>query len=95
MAKKGKPRFKNIPIGQVKAATRKSRRLAKGQKKLAKVVVRLSSSKPEARDEGPRLLPLNKPESQPGHFGAMDHYLDLADKVLRSRLKNKDDKSEG
>ena len=82
------PRLKNIPIGQAKAAVRKSRRLAKSRKKSPKVVVRLSSSKPEARDEGPRLLPLDKREPQPGHFVAMDHYLDLADKVLRSKKES-------
>jgi len=72
---------------------RKKSPKAMDRKRLPKVVVRLSSSKPEARDEGPRILPLDKPAQQPGHFGAMDHYLDLADQVLRSKPKNKDDKS--
>jgi len=54
-----------------------------GTKKRTEKVTKLPSSRPEARDEGPRLLPLDK-EHQP-HFGVMDHYLDLADKLLRPK----------
>jgi hypothetical protein len=60
--------------------------VAMGRKKQPKTVVRLSPSKPEARDEGPRLLPLDTPH-QPRHFEPLDHYLDLADKLLRPKTK--------
>jgi hypothetical protein len=48
-------------------------------------VIKLSSSRSEAHDEGPRLLPLDK-EHQ-ARFGAMDYYIDLADKMLHPKPK--------
>jgi len=63
-----------------------------GRKRRTKKVTKLPSSRPEARDEGPRLLPLDK-ERQP-QFGPLEHYLDLADKLLHSKLKIKTDKGE-
>jgi hypothetical protein len=64
--------------------------LGMDRKKRAKKIIKLPSSRPEARDEGPRLLPLDK-QQQPT-FRAMDHYLDLADKLLVPKPKTRQDK---
>lgn len=44
-------------------------------------------NKPEARDEGPRLLPL--PAEQPEHQSSkLQHYINLADQALGTKKKN-------
>ena len=43
-------------------------------------------NKPEARDEGPRLLPLDKPEQQDSK---LQHYIKLADLALAKRAPAK------
>lgn len=55
-----------------------------GRKKNAAVrkVKRLPPTAPQARDEGPRLLPLGDRVSEPSK---LDHYLDLADAALGLR----------
>jgi hypothetical protein len=45
-------------------------------------VKRLPPTAPQARDEGPRLLPLGERVSEPSK---LDHYLDLADAALGLR----------
>jgi hypothetical protein len=48
-----------------------------------------SASSPEARDEGPRLIPLDKQPEDSG-FGPFNDYLDLADTLLKNTgSKNK------
>ena len=51
------------------------------EKKQAKIQ-RLPSTAPAARDEGPRLIPLEEPVSEPSR---LEHYLDLADAALGAR----------
>jgi CO dehydrogenase/acetyl-CoA synthase alpha subunit len=47
-------------------------------------------NKPEARDEGPRLLPL--PEDKPEHQNSkLQHYMNLADQALGTKKKNTTD----
>jgi len=49
-------------------------------------VRKLSSSDPEARDEGPRLLPLQEePRSHEIHIEANSRYIDLADAALHRK----------
>jgi hypothetical protein len=48
----------------------------------ARKVKRLPPTAPQARDEGPRLLPLGDRVSEPSK---LDHYLDLADAALGLR----------
>jgi len=49
-------------------------------------VRRLSSDLPEARDEGPRLLPLQKEHHSESR---LDYYLALADQSLKSKAGKK------
>lgn len=51
------------------------------EKKRAKIE-RLPPTAPGARDEGPRLIPLEDPISEPSR---LEHYLDLADAALGLR----------
>jgi hypothetical protein len=51
------------------------------EKKGAKIE-RLPPTAPSARDEGPRLIPLEDPISEPSR---LEHYLDLADAALGMR----------
>ena len=48
----------------------------------ARKVKRLPPTAPQARDEGPRLLPLGERVSEPSK---LEHYLDLADAALGLR----------
>jgi len=48
--------------------------------------VLLSPRNPDARDEGPRLIPLDEPRTS--ERARLDHYLSLADKMLsKSKAK--------
>jgi hypothetical protein len=49
------------------------------KRKLVKI---LSPKNPEARDEGPRLIPLDDRHIKGSASSRMDHYLSLADKML-------------
>ena len=53
-------------------------------------VERLPPTSEAARDEGPRLLPLNDRAREPSR---LEHYLDLADAALETKPE-KDDKGE-
>ncbi len=55
------------------------RRVRKPPKARKASVERLPSSAPAARDEGPRLIPLEEKTSEPSR---LDHYLELADSAL-------------
>jgi len=57
----------------------------KAKKLDGRKVKKLPSTAPAARDEGPRLLPL---EGSPKEPSRLEHYLDLADAALG--VKNKD-----
>jgi len=49
------------------------------------VKVRVSRpEQPEARDEGPRLLPLPDPDRNTEHTGKLQHYINLADIALKA-----------
>jgi hypothetical protein len=50
---------------------------------------RLPPSAPAARDEGPRLLPLDESGKEPSR---LEHYLELADSALS--IAGKDDRSD-
>jgi len=50
---------------------------------------RLAPSEPAARDEGPRLIPLDDKAKEPSR---LDHYLELADSALgRTEEKQKEE----
>jgi hypothetical protein len=47
----------------------------------------IGPNEPEARDEGPRLLPLS--EDRPEHQNSkLQHYMNLADQALGTKKKN-------
>lgn len=46
-------------------------------------ITKLAPSQAAARDEGPRLIPLSKPQDPP----KIDHWVELADKALGSAKK--------
>jgi hypothetical protein len=48
---------------------------------------RLTPNEPAARDEGPRLLPLNERAKEPSR---LEHYLDLADSALGKTREGSD-----
>ncbi|MGH9513441.1 MAG: hypothetical protein ACRD2U_15025 [Terriglobales bacterium] len=47
-----------------------------------KVIKILSPNNPEARDEGPRLIPLDDRPTQTPTSSRVDYYLSLADKMI-------------
>ena len=49
---------------------------------------KLSPEDPEARDEGPRLIPLRERRKQPRLLEPDRHYLDLADVMIRKPRKS-------
>lgn len=57
----------------------KGRCLGKSTKKRKANIERLPPSEPAARDEGPRLIPLEEKAKEPSR---LDHYLELADSAL-------------
>lgn len=62
------------------------------RKKTAKRVVKLiRPSSQEARDEGPRLIPLGRLPEEP----RVQRYLELADAALKPRRKSKSKKQSG
>ena len=60
-----------------------------GKKRVRRRVELLSPSDDAARDEGPRLIPLEDRSREPSR---LEHYLDLADRALS--LKRRDRKSD-
>jgi len=60
-------------------------RSASGRKKVKARITKLGPGQPAARDEGPRLLPLRRPQDPP----KLEHWVDLADTVLRPSTKKK------
>lgn len=62
--------------------------MGKSAKKRKKNIERLPPSEPAARDEGPRLIPLEEKSKEPSR---LDHYLELADSAL-GRNEEKQDK---
>ncbi len=48
-------------------------------------ITKLAPSQAAARDEGPRLIPLSKPQDP----SKIDHWVELADKALSSPAKKK------
>lgn len=66
----------------------KERRLGKSTKKRKANIERLPPSEPAARDEGPRLIPLEQKTKEPSR---LDHYLELADSAL-ARSEDKQNK---
>ncbi len=55
------------------------------RKSTASRITKLAPSQAAARDEGPRLIPLRKPQDPP----KIDHWVELADKVLGGPAKKK------
>jgi hypothetical protein len=55
-----------------------------GARKSPARVKRLPPTAPSARDEGPRLLPLEDRINEPSR---LEHYLDLADAALGAKMK--------
>lgn len=53
--------------------------MGKSTKRRKTNVERLPPSEPAARDEGPRLIPLEEKPKEPSR---LDHYLELADSAL-------------
>jgi hypothetical protein len=66
------------------------RGLPKSTKSRKRNLERLPPSAPAARDEGPRLIPLEEKAKEPSR---LDHYLELADSALgRSQEKSEKEK---
>ncbi len=64
------------------------RPLGRSTKKRKANIERLSPAEPAARDEGPRLIPLEEKAKEPSR---LDHYLELADSALgRAEEKQKE-----
>ncbi len=62
------------------------KRSPKSKRKAGKArITKLKPSQPAARDEGPRLIPLRKEQDVP----KIDHWVELADKVLGAPTKKK------
>ena len=57
----------------------------KTKKLAARKVKKLPFTAPAARDEGPRLLPLEQAPKEPSR---LEHYLDLADAALGAKNKS-------
>ncbi|HVO59771.1 MAG TPA: hypothetical protein VMT53_02480 [Terriglobales bacterium] len=53
--------------------------MGKASKRRKPNIERLAPSEPAARDEGPRLIPLDEKSKEPSR---LDHYLELADSAL-------------
>jgi hypothetical protein len=51
----------------------------RGQTKTARKLNRIPPTEPAARDEGPRLIPLDQRSREPSR---LEHYLELADTAL-------------
>ena len=64
---------------------RKRRNPKTGGKPKKSRITKLAPSQAAARDEGPRLIPLRKPQETP----RIDHWVELADKALTSPPKKK------
>lgn len=69
--------------------TRNQLRLRRDKKRMRKRVELLPPSADAARDEGPRLIPLEDRAREPSR---LEHYLDLADRALS--LKKRDHRPE-
>lgn len=64
--------------------------MAKSNKSRKSKLERLPPSAPAARDEGPRLIPLEEKGKEPSR---LDHYLELADSALgQSEGKSEEEK---
>lgn len=61
--------------------------MGKSGKKRKAVIERLPPSEPAARDEGPRLIPLDEKTKEPSR---LDHYLELADSALGQSEEEQD-----
>jgi hypothetical protein len=72
------------PLRGSPVAGKKGRRKSARKPKVSRIT-KLAPSQPAARDEGPRLIPLRKPQETP----KIDHWVALADKVLGSPGKKK------
>ena len=64
---------------------RKRRNRTSGGKTGKSRITKLTPSQAAARDEGPRLIPLRKPQETP----KIDHWVELADKALGGPAKKK------
>lgn len=73
-------------------ATKKKSPLHNGKKP----VERVSPAMPEARDEGPRLIPLDEGTEQPQgrSESTMEHYLKLADAALAPKKRGHSEPAE-
>lgn len=63
--------------------------MAKSTKGRKSNLERLPPSAPAARDEGPRLIPLEEKSKEPSR---VDHYLELADSALGQNEEKKKEK---
>ncbi len=63
----------------------KRRRSTSRRKTAQSRITKLAPSQAAARDEGPRLIPLRKPQDLP----KIDHWVELADKALGGPAKKK------
>lgn len=61
--------------------------MGKSGKKRKTTIERLPPSEPAARDEGPRLIPLDEKAKEPSR---LDHYLELADSALGQSEEEQD-----
>ncbi len=72
------------PLRGSPVAGKKRKRKSAAKAKVSRIT-KLAPSQPAARDEGPRLIPLRKPHNPP----KIDHWVELADRVLGGPAKKK------
>lgn len=59
------------------------------RKRVANKVKIARPEQPEARDEGPRLIPLPDADPNREHTGKLQHYINLADIALKTARQDK------
>ena len=64
--------------------------MARSDKRRKANIERLPPSEPAARDEGPRLIPLEETSNEPSR---LDHYLELADSALGRSEEKQDEET--
>lgn len=55
----------------------------------ARLIRKIRPEEPEARDEGPRLIPYDPPRLSDPALGLHSHYLELADQAIQGSKKKK------
>lgn len=75
----------NPPPSGKTPMTRKRSKPKAGRKSRKSRITKLAPNQAAARDEGPRLIPLRKPQDPP----KIDHWVELADRALKGPDRKK------